>query len=588
MGSGTTASLTATIATPLTNGTNISGNSTLTIDGVSFNASAPTPAALTATIASTLTNGTNISGSSTLTFNTTPSVTFDASAPTTATPLVATIASTLTNGTNISGSSTLAIDGVNFNASPPTSSTGSVAVAAAYCIPPNAGVTINSVGITTNGTATKGTITINSDPSGSNTITIGNGSSSSNPGTIVYVWHGTCGTDTYCVTHTGTTTLDALNLAGAINGSCDGAACSANPYVTATSSTNVVTVTSRCAGTGALSLSDTSGLSISLNTSSSAGTTGSTSVANFAIGATNTATASNMATAIGNETATDDVTASAAGGTVTLTGKNPGTTDNVTVALDGAPTGITVSGMTGGTNGTTSGTSSNPETFAYWSGAAPVSSSVLASTIATLVGTTNATTSAILTATPNSPVSDDITFAAKNPGTGANVSVTPASFTAFTGGSLTGGTNGTTNTASNPETFAYWSGSAPVSNSTLASTIQGLVAANATLTAAMTATANSPAGGNVLFDAVVPGTGAEWRLYGHSGQFHCVYRRDVDRRHQRHDLRDELESGDFRLLVRQCTCKLVDAGLDDRDPGGHHQHHDQRNPDGDRELATYK
>jgi len=104
--------------------------------------------------------------------------------------------------------------------------------------------------------------------------------------------------------------------------------------------------------------------------------------------------------------------------------------------LDGAVTGVTVATTTTGSNGTASTT-----TFPYWSGAAAVSQSQLATNIATAINS-NTTVNPVLTATANSPSTGNITLkavAAGNPGN--SYSISAGSFSGFSGaGTLSGGT----------------------------------------------------------------------------------------------------------------------------------------------------
>ena len=164
---------------------------------------------------------------------------------------------TLNTGT-ISGSSQLTVDGVTFSASAPATSTGTVTVSAPYCFATGQGVTVNGVSLTTAATASKGTITIGTDPATNNTITVGAGGT--NPGNTTYIlaWYLQCG-NSNCITHTGNTTQDATNLANALGGTCGGTGtCTADPYVTATASTNTVVITAKCVGASALTEANTS------------------------------------------------------------------------------------------------------------------------------------------------------------------------------------------------------------------------------------------------------------------------------------------------------------------------------------------
>ncbi|WP_423959807.1 hypothetical protein [Candidatus Binatus sp.] len=86
--------------------------------------------------------------------------------------------------------------------------------------------------------AGSGTATINTDPSGGDTTTVG---------ATTYTWHATCPNGTeQCVVHSGNTTTDAANFVEAINGTCGSTTncvvTAPNASATATSTTNVVTI----------------------------------------------------------------------------------------------------------------------------------------------------------------------------------------------------------------------------------------------------------------------------------------------------------------------------------------------------------
>jgi hypothetical protein len=328
--------------------------------------------------------------------------------------LVATFAAPSNSNINNGSTSSLGLDGQTFTASAPTKASGTITVAAPYCFASGQGVTVNGVNLTTNATASKGTITFNSDPASYDTITVGSGAGSTNPGSVTYVWHTAthCGGVANCVYHGVSTAADASNLAAAIGGSCSGTACAANPYVTANYvSGTSVPVVSNCAGATALNLSNTSGgfPTPVISQTITVGTNGTaTSGLNFALGTTNALTAAQIASAIGNNTGTDLVTASAPSNVITVTASTAGTTANsFGLALDGAPTGVTLSGTTlaSGADGTT-----GANTFAYWSGNTYVSQSQLATNIATAVSTDNGTTKLVINAIPNEPTTGDITF----------------------------------------------------------------------------------------------------------------------------------------------------------------------------------
>ena len=146
-------------------------------------------------------------------------------------------------------------------------------------------------------------------------------------------------------------------------------------------------------------------------------------------------------------------TSSASTNTVTVATTAVGS--GATLAFGGTDTKVSWGSNTGGFNGTTSGTSS-PPTFAYWSGSTYVSASQLATNIATALNA-NTTVSAVLSAAPNSPSGGNLTITAKVAGTGGNsYSATPnGSFTAFTGGTLSGGNGAAVQPNAYPAKFSF-------------------------------------------------------------------------------------------------------------------------------------
>ena len=168
------------------------------------------------------------------------------------------------------------------------------------------------------------------------------------------------------------------------------------------------------------------------------GGNGTTTGATFAIGSSNVNTASQMVTAIGNETATDFVTASNSSGasaTVTLSGENAGAADNVSLATYGtagsagapAPADLTLSGstLTGGTNGP----GDTATTFNYWNGTGYDTGSQLATDLhdALLANSIVTTTDKIATTNAN-----PITFSTTDAGAGP-FPISAQNFSAFPG-----------------------------------------------------------------------------------------------------------------------------------------------------------
>jgi hypothetical protein len=319
-------------------------------------------------------------------------------------------------------------------------------------------------------------------------------------------------------TGTYATSNNTTTLAGNINSAI--ALCPAAIGFTSKASTNTVTVTDNTFGyqanTFTVGGAGTSGVfswgaitpgSNGSNTCTSP-TSGTFQLNTASTVPTTTTEANNFATeltACNTSNAKVGLTATNSGSGVTATADVAGSTPGVSAASTFS--NFTWSGggaFTNGTNGTTSST-----TFAYWAGGTYDTAAQVAANIVTAVNS-NTTLNVPLTATQGTGGNtNQIIFSAAQPGTGSNLTVTPnGSFSAFTPTvTLSGGTNGTTNTGSTPETFAYWSGSAPVSSSTLASTIQSLVAANSTLTAVLGAQANSPANDDITFTAKTAGTG---------------------------------------------------------------------------------
>ncbi len=177
---------------------------------------------------------------------------------------------------------------------------------------------------------------------------------------VTYTWTATtCNAftptaTTGCVVQSATIATDATNLMEAITTTCGAVTnCKvfgANPGATAaisSSSTATVVVTNTTAG--AITWSESSNQTLSPATSISAA---STSGLNFALSSNTTTAASNLATAINNNTGTDDVIATSTGAVVTLTAVLVGTAGNsigTTETLAGFSWGGTT--LAGGANG---------------------------------------------------------------------------------------------------------------------------------------------------------------------------------------------------------------------------------------------
>ena len=333
-----------------------------------------------------------------------------------------------------------------------TNASGTITVAAAYCATPGEGVTINGFALTTAATDSSATATVRTQPTGGNTFVVGG---------ITYTWHGTCGTNTYCVTHVTSTTTDASNLAGAINGSCDGAACTANPNVTATSSGAIVTLKSKCAGSAAAFTMSQTGTALTLSTVA-AGSNGTTSGANFALGTSNTATATNIASAITTETTSTLTTGSAASGVVTVSANAGGAAGAGITLAQSFTSGVVVSGstLTGGTDGQASLVALNnlysgTGTDASQTGIVSSNGAVDGATV-TINGVSTTASSAQTDATAT------ITVAATVPASGSTVTIGSVTY-AFSSSNLTVPASGCNVRA------------APANNTTVAASLDGAI-----------------------------------------------------------------------------------------------------------------
>ncbi|MGB7547694.1 MAG: hypothetical protein WBM14_08090 [Terracidiphilus sp.] len=487
LGSGTAASVVGTIGT-LNSGT-LSSTSTLRIDGVTFHASAPVAATRTGTFTGNPTNGqtVTIGGTEVLTASLSTAAsgsgTFTSPPPTTSSAItVKNGANTLTLTTNASVASYSLVFSGN------SSSTGTITItysggtapnalvmspgASSGCTSATVGTFVNALSSTTRATnfntaigschtvypaigvtsaRANSTDTLVADLPG-NFLAVSNGLNNTFGSGLTAGTNGTptCTNSTtgYFATSTSTTTL-AANLAAAIN------ACPAAAGVTATSTTNAVTVTARTWGTAGngITLTPTgAGFFAWAGGTLTGGTDGTNTGTSFAIDNVLADNAANLASAITTNGGTVGVTASSAGAVVTVTDTTPGTGGNAVTLAEGL-SNFTWAGttLTGGTNGTTSGTG-----FAYMSDATTyLTAAQVATNIATVVNA-NFTVGAVITATANSPATGDVTFADKTAGAGGNgaYSVSVASFSAFSGaGSFSGGANATVQPNALPAMF---------------------------------------------------------------------------------------------------------------------------------------
>jgi hypothetical protein len=271
---------------------------------------------------------------------------------------------------------TLVVHGASnatFTAEDNTAATGTVTVGpGAFCIAPNQGVTIEGTSLTTNATQGSGTVTISGSTSafssgttmvviGTVTYTFVTGAPATGSATAIQVQ--------YVSSNSGTDQANAAkNLGAAIAGNqtlcavnpCFSSAGAANPAVTASVTTDVVSLTARCAGFNtAPTLSDNSA---SITTSAwTTGSNGTTTGTRFALATSGVPTATTVATQIvadvNTNTSTTTVTAANTAGVVTLTANTWGTVGNATTLTESATSGVAVSGATlsNGANATVTG-----------------------------------------------------------------------------------------------------------------------------------------------------------------------------------------------------------------------------------------
>jgi len=261
-------------------------------------------------------------------------------------------------------------------------------------------VTIGSLTLTAAaGTSATGTITINTNPTNTNDIYVDIGTTGTLVQSDIYALHdqlGDCGAASNCVLIGATATATAVNLAAAINGSCLNPCAAPSPYVTATSSGAVVTLTAITPGTAGNSIplsanvGGTGGAgSVTASGATLTGGTATLTATQFAFsGVTITQLALNIATAINNNSSTAGVTATASGGTIIVTATTGGTAGNsITVAetLTGFAWGGST--LTGGTAAGLCGTAQPTVMWAYNASTAGTSSPMLGSPILSLDGT---------------------------------------------------------------------------------------------------------------------------------------------------------------------------------------------------------
>jgi hypothetical protein len=272
-------------------------------------------------------------------------------------------------------------------------------------------VTIGSLTLTaTAGTAATGTITINTNPTNAQDVYIDIGTTGTTNLADIYALHdklGDCGTATNCVLMGSTTAATAANLAAAINGSCLNPCSAPSPYVTATSSGAVVTLTAITAGTAGnsipLSANNTVGGNVTVSGTTLTGGSGTFTALEFAYsGLTTTRLAANIVAAINANSATAGVTATSTGNVITVTATTGGTGGN-SISVGETLTGFAWGGSTlaGGTPPGLCGTAQPTVMWAYDASTAAANSPMLGSPILSQDGTKvafieSATTGAIL------------------------------------------------------------------------------------------------------------------------------------------------------------------------------------------------
>jgi hypothetical protein len=279
-------------------------------------------------------------------------------------------------------------------------------------------VTIGSLTLTAEADAqATGKITIVGTVTNAEDVYVDIGTTGTSNESDIYAFHdriGDCGAAANCVLIGASTTATATNLAAAINGSCLNT-CPPSTNVTATSSSNVVTLTAIVAGPAgnniALSANNTTGGNVTVSGSTlTGGGTATLTSTEFAItGVTTTQLAANIATAINANSSTAGVTATSSGAVITVTATTgglgsagPPETGNY-ITVTSSLTGFTWGSGTlaGGTAPGLCGTGQPTVMWAYNASTAGTGSPMLGSPILSLDGTKvafieSATTGAIL------------------------------------------------------------------------------------------------------------------------------------------------------------------------------------------------
>ena len=301
-----------------------------------------------------------------------------------------------------------------------------------------------------------------------------------------------------------TTAIEASNISAAIT-ACD----SSYPAVGGSavySSGSTFTVTAAAPGS-AVTLSGTSPAGFSwsaftLGNDTGAGTCTSSTAGTFVNnGVANTIAANIYNTLISascTTTYSSGVTAThATGNTFVVTANVLGSSPAFT-ATGSTATVISWGTTSGGSNGTNSCSGSGPwtATFVTSTTLSTIEAGVTAAINACTSGTTN------VTATGNAVVSASV------PGSGSTLTVGATNNTGiFSWSGVTPGTDGTTSGTSSPPTFAYWSGSAYVSTSQVASNIAMAINSNLALQSVTSGVSATVSGSSVIITANATGAG---------------------------------------------------------------------------------
>ena len=280
-----------------------------------------------------------------------------------------------------------------------------------------------------------GTVTFGAEPSNGNTLTVGS--------TTYNISNSPCAASP-CIVRNASTSTDATNLVHAISNGCSGThtdcnVAAANTSVTATSSTNVVTLTNKAGAPAAYTLATNDGnIAVAIGARGAGSNTGT----NFVIGVTNaTAVATNDATSFtaavnqaGNGSSVN-VSAASAAGTVTITATTGGTGGNG-ITLTEAMTNFTwTSGTTSG--GTAPQVGNNFFAITNATGGA-LTLNQIASNFATSVGAESGAVGVPVTASPSGAAANLTSSVPGSLGNGVTLADTLTNFS-WNHATLTGG-----------------------------------------------------------------------------------------------------------------------------------------------------